>query len=894
MGQVEALLALDREPLRFEELPARLTDIRDCLASFGIGQGDRVVAVLPHGPEAAVCFLGVASSAIYVPLNPEYSEAEYTRYLTQLGPSAVIVEAEGASVARRTARALAIPVLELLRDGRRAGDFSLRLPAGARHLQPRWKGARQISPRWNEAGDVGLILLTSGTTAAPKFVPVRHRALLAYARAAGAHFQLGADDRGLHVMPMFHGHGLKSSLFVPLANGSGVICSEGFDLPSFFRQLVEFRPTWYTAAASIHQAICQRIDAHRADASNARLRFIRSGSARLDPRVMTGLEDAFGAPLIERYGMTETCTLTGNPLPPGTRKVGSVGTPLFNEVAVLDETGQIAGTGRLGEVIARGPGVFDGYLDDPVATSAAFVDGWFRTGDLGSFDDDGYLTLAGRIKDVINRGGEKIAPTEVEAALLRHPALTEACVFATPHPTLGEEVAAAVVVGASMRVTERELRAHAGRLLTGFKVPRRVSFLPRLPKNGAGKIDRQEVARVCPVMDVRDGEADAPWSALEIEIAALWRATLKLPLPALDRHDDFFLLGGDSLLAYELFVHLRGRYGTSVGISNLFDDAATIAGMARLVERGRRQAGGTGDGGPTATRMIWMKREGDRSPLFAVPGSGGNPVGFVHLARMLDDRQPLVGIESRGIRGAELPLSSVEEIAADNLRELRRIQPAGPYFLAGACYGARVAYEMARQIDAAGESVGLLIMLDPSSPFHRADGQRRGHHQQGSRVTTRRAVLRFVLERIVIHARALARLRGAERVTYLRRKVDVVREILRRRDLFRGDRSELQQRMVYAANREAGRRYVPGPFAGPVIVCLTRDRPIKGQRNYRLDWLDLLPQAGCPQYVAGRDSGDMLNLPHVYDLASCINRWLDEAHACDRDSEARVHIRESA
>jgi len=584
-------------------------------------------------------------------------------------------------------------------------------------------------------------------------------------------------------------------------------------------------------------------------------------------------------PVIERYGMTETCTLTANPLPPGQRRPGSVGTPMFNDVALVDESGNPVVPGAFGEVVARGPGVFDGYFGDPVATAAAFIDGWFRTGDLGRFDDDGYLTLAGRLKDVINRGGEKIGTMEVEAALLRHPALAEACVFPIPHPTLGEEVGAAVVRAPDLRVTERELRAHAATLLAGFKVPRRISFLPEMPKGVTSKVNREAVARMCAARGDAEAEASRaiakPMTALEAQIAEFWRAVLNLREADIARDDDFFLLGGDSLQAYELFARLRARYGISVGLGHLFDDAATVAGMARLVERSRQTTRATGD---ESRRLVRIKDDGDRPALFAVPGSGGNPVGFVHLGRLLDRCQPLIGIESRGIDGRCAPLTRVEAIAADNLQAIRRVQQTGPYFLAGACYGARVAYEMARQLEASGEHVGLLLMLDPSSPFHRADGRLRGNEVVRTRTDPRRDMLRFLLGRIRLHASTLARLDGRERIAYLRDKAGIAGEIVRRRDLFRGDRSELHQRLVYAANREAGQHYVPGPFGGRVVLCFTRDRPVKGERNYRLDWLDVLPQSGGPQYVAGHDSGQMLSLPHVYELAVRVNRWLDDAH----------------
>jgi acyl-CoA synthetase (AMP-forming)/AMP-acid ligase II/thioesterase domain-containing protein/acyl carrier protein len=874
VGQVEAILAPARDAMRFADLPARLVAVRDALAQCGIGRGDRVASALPRGPETAVCYLGVASCAIYAPLNPDYTEAEFRAYLAKLRPKALIVPEGSEGAARSSANALAIPVIELAAEpAKPAGSFSLLSPAAAR---------ASVTPQWNSAEDLALILLTSGTSSKPKLVPLRQRHLLAYAHASERHYGLGVKDRCLHVMPMFHGHGLMSTLIVPLACGSGVICASEFDIRSFFEQMRLLRPTWYSAASSIHHAILDRIGEYRDIAGHANLRFIRSGSGRLDPKVMAGLESAFGAPMIERYGMSEAGSLTGNPLPPGLRKQGTVGKVMFNEVAIIDERGNIVGPGREGEVVARGPSVFDGYLDDPEANAAAFINGWFRTGDLGRFDEEGYLTLIGRIKDVINRGGEKIGTIEVEAALTRHPAVEQACVFPIPHPSLGEEVAAAVVLSSNEAVTEREIQAHARGMLAGFKVPRRVFFLPSFPKSPTNKIRRDQVALMCRglLAESRAAEEIAlPRSTLDREIAKLWSGILRIDAQQIDTADDFFLIGGDSLKAYELFARIRKRYRVTVGLRHLFDEASTVAGMARLVEA---ELNGISAGGSNATGLVSIKEDGERPPLFAVPGSGGNPVGFIHLARLLDRRQPLIGIESRGMDGTTAPLARVEQIAADNLARIRKIQPVGPYFLSGACYGGRVAYEMARQLEAAGERVGLLVMLDPSSPFFSEDGRRRGDNGLRPPRARRASVARFVFDRVRLIARSFAQLNGAERRALISEKMRVLLQTIRQRDLFRGDRSELYARAVYQANRAAGRRYVPGPFGGPVVLCFTADRPVRGERNYRLDWMKLIPQCGAPVYVSGKDSGDMLNLPHVYELADCVNRWLEQAHGADR------------
>ena len=685
--EVEAIVAGARQPLCFAELSECLDEIQAALASFGIGREDRVASLLPRGAETAVCYLGVASCATYVPLNPSCTDAELTAHFSRLRPKALILRTGCSDSARACATQLGIGVIDLVpQPGSSAGRCSLFQQSGP-FASPR-------HPEWNEADDLALILLTSGSSVEPKAVPLRVRHLLAYAVASGEHYRLTSADRCLHVMPMFHGHGLKSSLLVPLANGSSVVISPEFDVETFFQQTRDFRPTWYSGSASIHQAVLDRIDDYRDIARNARLRFIRSGSSRLDLKLIAGLESAFGAPVIECYGMSETGCLTANSLPPATRKPGTVGRPLHNEVVIVDEQGDILGPNSEGEVAVRGSSVFDGYLDGDVNQSA-FVNGWFRTGDLGRFDDDGYLTLTGRLKEVINRGGEKIATAEIEQVLLRHPQVAEACAFGIPHPSLGEEVAAAVVTHRT--VTEQELQAYVRGALSNVKVPRRVFFLASLPKGPTNKIRRAATIDAClQLLAAAPAARDVPsreWSPLEQEIGETWKSLLGLDTVQLD--DDFFLVGGDSVKAYELFARLQGAHGIVLGLGQIFEEASTVAGMARLIERHRR--GGSGPV-PSAPGLITIKADGSRQTLFAVPGTGGNPVGFVHLARLLDPRQPLIGIESRGLDGLEEPLTRMEDIAADNIARIRTVQPRGPYYLAGACFGGRVAYEMARQL----------------------------------------------------------------------------------------------------------------------------------------------------------------------------------------------------
>ena len=292
-------------------------------------------------------------------------------------------------------------------------------------------------------------------------------------------------------MPLFHIHGIMAGMLAPLSVGGSVVCAPGFDAFKFARWLDELRPTYYTAVPTMHQMVIARAGEPRRGA----LRFVRSSSAALPRSVFDRLGDLFNVPVLEAYGMTEaTHQMTCNPLPPASVKPGSVGLATGIEVGILDKENRLLPAGHRGEVVIKGPTVVDGYEDNPEANATAFVDGWFRTGDEGFLDDDGYLFLTGRLKEQINRGGEKISPLEVEEVLLGHPVVVEAVVFAVPHDKLGEDVGAAVVLADGRDPDEQELRTYLGEQLAAFKVPRRISFVTEIPKGATGKVQRVGMA----------------------------------------------------------------------------------------------------------------------------------------------------------------------------------------------------------------------------------------------------------------------------------------------------------------------------------------------------------------------------------------------------------------
>ena len=472
---VPALVVPDGPELSYRALRQYVSRIADTLASVGVARGDRVAMVLGNGPEAVVAILGAAVAAAAAPLNPACTEDELRYYLEDVSARALIVPRGGAEAARRAWPAGA-PLIEIAVEA--GGKLWLETSA------PIAKRRTATAPG---PDDVALVLHSSGTTGRPKRAALRHRNLAASARNIVATYGLSSLDTTLCVMPLFHIHGLVGCTLSTFASGGTVVMPVRFNPVGFRRFLSAHEPTWYTAVPTIHQLILarHRDRAHRGSS----LRFIRSASSKLHEATLLGLEEAFGVPCLEAYGMTEAShQIASNPLPPASRVSGSVGRGVGVRIGVMDTQGQLLTVGASGEVVIQGPNVIDGYDDNPEADARSFTNGWFRTGDQGFLDSAGYLTLVGRLKEMINRAGEKIAPHEIDEALLKHPAVAEAVSFGVPHDTWGEVVEAAVVLRGE--ASEAQLLRHCREHLADFKIPTRLYLVESIPKGSTGKIQR--------------------------------------------------------------------------------------------------------------------------------------------------------------------------------------------------------------------------------------------------------------------------------------------------------------------------------------------------------------------------------------------------------------------
>ncbi|MGA3195836.1 MAG: acyl--CoA ligase [Terriglobales bacterium] len=465
----------------YESLRQQVLAMADALASAGIRRGDRVAIALPNGLPAIVCFLAASIAGTAAPLNPAYPYEEFVFFLRDTDARLLICPPVGAEFARAAAADLKIPILSVSMTDK-----------GVVHLLDAPSGAKATEPT---ADDVALVLHTSGSTGRPKRVPLRHFNLAVSSANIANTYALSEADVSLCIMPLFHIHGLIASVMSTLVSGGTVVVPAKFNALSFWRTVRKYRVTWYSGVPTMHQLLLART--HQKPEEATSLRFIRSCSAPLSAELIHKIEELFGVPFVEAYGMTEAAhQMSSNPLPPRHRKAGSVGVATGIRISVMDKDGNHLGTNQRGEIVIQGASVFRGYENNPEANARALVQGWFRTGDEGLLDEDCYLHLTGRIKDIIIRGGENIAPHEVDEVLLRHPAVAAAVTFGCPHPTLGEVVGAAVVLHQAGSTSEAELVEHCRNFLAEYKCPSKIYLVESIPTTATGKIRRRAVAEI--------------------------------------------------------------------------------------------------------------------------------------------------------------------------------------------------------------------------------------------------------------------------------------------------------------------------------------------------------------------------------------------------------------
>jgi acyl-CoA synthetase (AMP-forming)/AMP-acid ligase II/thioesterase domain-containing protein len=839
-----ALLAPGRNPLTYRQLWNHLQSLQHALA---LSSGEVTALVLPPGPELITAFLAVTTTGACAPLDPSLTERECHFYLSRLGARTLIVPHDLPGPAARAAQSLRMRILTMHRAADQpAGVFKLAGPGESAHAPGR-------------TTDAALLLFTSATTDSPKLVPLTWPNLEALTIHDSRALQLGASDRLLSLMPLFHLHGLATVL-TQLSRGGSVICTPGFDPASFPAWLTELRPTWLTSSPPLNRAILALARQHPEIFRDAPLRFIRSATAPSEPQLLSLLEEATGVPVLNGYGLTETGGVARNTL--DHRKPGSVGRSSGLDLAIADPSGNILPAESDGEIVVRGPSVTSGYLDYQEANQSAFRDGWFRTGDLGRMDREGFLFITGRLKEMINRGGRKIAPQEVEAALMSHPAVAEAAACAIPHATLGEDVFAAVVLRPGTSASEPDLRQFAASQLAPFKVPRRIVLIECIPRTSTGKPKRSVLAEQLR-SPLHRASAAHLLEPLESVLIDIWRRLLGVE--QIDIFDDFFDLGGDSLAAAVMLTEAQRALRTSTELLARVDffDNPTIESLAQIVSECNPQE--QPDAAPN--RILALRNTGSRTPFFCFPASAQDPYYLRHLSKSLDTDQPFfVVCHADPVRGHRL--LSVEELASSSVEAIRRHCPEGPYILGGHCYGGVIAYEAALQLMSQGQQIECLVLFDAATP-----GYPKVYKQW---------------RRYAIKARQLARaLRPGEiaaTATAMRQHLYALARIFARRRKGSATRvlTAIGSDVLVAGQEEkslngmAMWEYTPREFPAPIIHFIAADQPVSTEvlSDPRLGWNDFARAGLSVCHVSGDHNTLLLAPENTTQLAGHLARLL--------------------
>jgi acyl-CoA synthetase (AMP-forming)/AMP-acid ligase II/thioesterase domain-containing protein/acyl carrier protein len=662
----------------------------EALRISGVGSSAKVAIMLPGDCELAIAIVATACHSAAVPLNPRLTANELDDLFATLSIDAVVIPDGLDCAVREVAARHGARLLEVRCSKPGRFEFSSSIAA--------------ISPL---AGSVALgetvqpdapaiILRTSASTGKPKLVPFTHRNLTITSEKRKAWFNFTPHDRAICVNPLYYGQALKGILFTPLLLGGSVIFPDRSADGDIFSWLVDLQPTWLDASPAFHMNLLERARARRETPLRHCLRFIRSGAAPLPAAVRQGLEEVFGVPVLEGYGLTETGTVAANSIVPERRKLGTMGKPSPDEVAIRGEDGRLLPSDSIGEIVVRGAGVMPGYLHNEEANRAAFVDGWFRTGDLGSIDPEGFLTHLGRLKVFINRGGEKITPFEIERALFRHPSVIDAAAFAVPHPRLGENVAAAVVLAPGATTTSKDIKEFLFEHLAAFKIPQRVDIMPELPKGPTGKTLRPKLSEMA-ANRIRD--VVHPGTPLQSQILEIWQRMLGRADIGVD--ENFFEAGGDSLLAVQMVCEIEAITGQQIPPSAL-RSAYTVRELAAAVVRRM----------PTTPELVTRAKDGSGTPFLFCHGDYTTR-GFyaLKLADMLTGNEPVYLVHPH----QDDTKLTIEEMARVYLPHVLAVQPTGAIRVGGYCNGGLLAWELASQLDRMGREVEAVVLIETIS-----------------------------------------------------------------------------------------------------------------------------------------------------------------------------------
>jgi oxalate---CoA ligase len=840
MPDAPAILAPGRPPATFAALAAHAANLSRSLAGAGLGRNSILAAVLPDDATTLCGFLGACPATAFAPLNPELREAEFESAFEDLRPSALLVAAGSSSGSVAAAGTMGIPVLEAQPNPEgQAGLFSV-CPSSA-------PAAPAMEP---QPSAPALLLQTSATTGRAKFACLTHANLAAIVETATSSTLLNRDDRMLNILPLFHLQGLGAA-FLQLLLGGSAVCAWPFDVRRFLTSMKDFGPTWYSAVPSLHRAILALLRENPDVKNGLRLRFVRSVGSPLPAELLAELEEALRVPVVEGYGLTEAGMVTSTPIRPYRPKPGSAGVRITPGMEIANDIGNIVPAGREGEIVLRGPNVISDYRVGGQAVAVTQGEGWFRTGDLGRFDNEGYLFVTGRKKEMINRGGEKIVPAEIDDALRAHPAVKEAAVFALEHPLLGEEVAAAVVLRDGEAAGQTALRDFLSTRLASFKIPTVWVFTDRLPRGASSKVQRwrlaQDYAQAHRIRQVLPGP---PLTEEQAKLAEIWATVLDIPAPGID--EDFFDLGGHSLAS----VQILGRIKRSLGVTLPYDALLSQPTIRRLAAMLR-------DSETIRSRIVAIQPDGSKRPFFMVrPLPIFRPLG----SRLGIDR-PFLGIVLPGPKELDAGGADLQEIASQLVSAVRVRQPFGPYYLGGWSADGVLAFEMAQQLKAAGEDIALLALFDTPNPT-----------RLGMQPLRRSLAfqVRMWQWRVRFQVASIRRLGRKEAATYVMERIVAGGHLIR--NVLRGASAHAS---IPGSQHPSGIRprianYKPQPYSGPVTVfCTGGSNP--GAAAYSSGGWEEFARGSLSRVPVPGDHLTMFLEPNVDVLARELQRSMERA-----------------
>ncbi len=695
-----ALIVPDGPTLNYGEFWAQIEELSNRLQEACIGVGERVAILLPQGALQVIAVTGVLNRHLAVPLQSKTTVAEVESWLRGVHASALIVSPEFEPHAMAALR-MGLIVL-VARNGEPPKNWQIR-------------SSLSHGNAYAAGSDGVLILVTSATTGSSKLVPLTVANLNAGSASTRDAAQLTASDRLLLMVSLCHRNGVENA-FAQFFVGGAVIATDGFDPLAYLHWLNDLRPTWYLCSPTMHQASLAQIR-NQIPREPISLRFVQSSGAPLPAEVGRELELVLRVPVLNAYGATEAHHIAVESCSPNGRVANSAGRSCGSEIGIMDPYGTFFASDEEGEIVVRGPAVFSGYLDNPEANAAAFYNGWFRTGDVGRLDSDGNLFVTGRLKEIINRGGEKIIPDEVDAVMMSHSAVLEAATFSVPHATLGEDVACAVVLRSALQtpVSIGELRRYAAERLARFKLPSRIFFVDEIPRGELGKPQRwvlrerlsgKRSGPPSPDVVTQQSLDDAFFRSYEIWARILGRDDLGYD-------ENFFDAGGDSLSAINMLAEVDLRMGSACSKSaGQFLDEPTIATVRELM--GKQVVPNPSQSSSREIKVFPIHHAGTKRKLFCVPADGEEGLYFHRLATHLKGQIDVLIVRPENTWHTQ-SIFTFEHAGAMTAKQIRQVQPEGPYLVGGYCYGGVVAVEAARQLTREGH-VAKLVLFDVLMP----------------------------------------------------------------------------------------------------------------------------------------------------------------------------------